>query len=53
MAINDGPDLYCAYSILHKVKSKEHSLTDKQFAEFMGAMHPKMGTSSISVIMNL
>lgn len=38
MAINDGPDLYCAYSILYKVKSKEHSLTDKQFAEFMRAM---------------
>lgn len=38
MAINDGPDLYCAYSILYKVKSKEHSLSDKQFAEFMRAM---------------
>lgn len=38
MAVKDGPDLYCAYSILHKVKSKEHSLTDKEFAEFMRAM---------------
>lgn len=38
MAIQDGPDLYCAYSILYKVKSKEHSLSDKEFAEFMRAM---------------
>lgn len=30
--------MYCAYSILHKVKSKEHSLSDKKFAEFMRAM---------------
>ena len=38
MAIKDGPDLYCAYSILYKIKSKQHSLTDEEFAEFMRAM---------------
>lgn len=38
MAIKDGPDLYCAYSILYKIKSKQRSLTDEEFAEFMRAM---------------
>ena len=49
MAIKDGPDLYCAYSILYKVKSKEHSLTDKEFAEFIRAMLVSEGRYVIDI----
>lgn len=38
MAIKDGPDLYCAYSILYKVRNTEKSLSDKEFAAFVRAM---------------